>query len=1513
MKEIDKSDLRKLSSINFYKHINKISTHKNIEKNLNEIVPTNTNSINLNFSLKKLSKGNFINSISQNEKLKYKTSKNTPNSSLKKIELNEIYDTNNKKRIKELSEYNYINKFENKKTNLKIYNNKKDEEFFKKINQVYNSHKKIIFNNNNNQMKHREKINISNNMKNQQKIINDNTTNINNDNENKLLKTNIFFDNSKTKLVKKKILNLSGAKIYNRNSNLNLTNYINKSKEYKINNIIYNNYNNNHLHEEVSNNNINEISPFFSVKHNHNYSGMLFPNTNNNNNNNSNEKGNKINNLLSSNYSFLYNNMNMNNNDYNKNNTNKILINYVENKYNNLIENKIFLNDINSKKFMSNKKPRTNDDLNIRNLSTKHKKLKFYIKDKDNISFNNKSNFTANKSINKINNKLLNINQYQNIGDSHFQKCPTTMNSKNNSRKSTPNKIKIKIKYRENFENRNNNLFMSNINNNNLFSGKYKYNFISGNNSNKNLLYNIKDKENKEKDNKDNKESFKYKNNLYDSFKNISYNSYIYNNYNKNKKELFLRDKIRNKSNVNIRHIDININKNQFSNSNIKIDKNIEERNTDTNINTNINKSFKKKIFNEEINYNINQNTKNDNSIKLSKEINNKINYNNSTNISGQFINKNNYLNDSNNKNINIKDYSHKKPESSSIIKVNCKFMNKKEEKDLVPKEKNEKKIKNFVENKNIIKNIEIKEVPKEEGKEKEKDNIEVNVLEKEELKNENKINLIDKENKEQKIIIISNKNLITNESNKAQNKIIEENKKEPIENKEKEKETKNEINEIKNNDNLILDYDKDNENNIVNTSNINTLDNKNKIEIISLNEKEKEKENDSNKNEDNINKENDIIMNSSNTNSNINQNNLNDIIINNTNINTNNENISDNNNNEERSNNDNIYNKNITEFQNISTQVKPQEVSENYLNHIITTNFDKNENKNEKEIEESQKEINNDNNSIINKNNENINKVSVDLEKENNDEFQDLLCNPKKDNDKENEEESILTTQSRDCYYYQNELEKLSSYIKKYYSENNSYPESSIQFYLFGREIGHGAFGKVNLCLHIASGHLVAMKTFVKKDLRYKEAKDKLKHEVEVLSKLHHPFINQILDSFETDTHFFIVMEYVCGDLLSFIRKRNKLNEPSAKIIFKQIIEGLKYIHKKKIIHRDIKLDNILIDLSNTIKICDFGVSRKIEKGNIIYERCGTPAYIAPEIYAKIGYEGFKCDIWSAGVTLYYILSGTLPFKGSNIQELEKAILKGQFERIRNVSDEANDIIEGMLRIDPEKRFSIDEILKHPWLNKVNSDNRYKLNIFTEAEKNLLSKYDVDYLNSSKGDLIENFTYRNLVISNTQKKISGNTKSIIYAPYNSCVNEDSKDDDQINIISYLNKEEKALYEELEINNNICKFGWRVKQANINYELSNNDDFDNGLMKTLKEEEFKNKNEKIENHKDNSIKNKTLESIKDYDKIKIDKNILEYIENNVGYDKKYLIKCLKKNIINYSTATYYLLYKDKNK
>ena len=335
-----------------------------------------------------------------------------------------------------------------------------------------------------------------------------------------------------------------------------------------------------------------------------------------------------------------------------------------------------------------------------------------------------------------------------------------------------------------------------------------------------------------------------------------------------------------------------------------------------------------------------------------------------------------------------------------------------------------------------------------------------------------------------------------------------------------------------------------------------------------------------------------------------------------------------------------------------------------------------------------------------------------------------------------------------------------------------------------------------------------------------------------------------------------------------------------------------------------------MIIDTTNTVKICDFGVSRKISKGEIIFERCGTPAYIAPEIYKKMGYTGFQSDVWSAGVTLYYILSGNLPFKGSNIHELENAILFGEYKKIKDVTYEANDIIEKMLTIEPNERITINEILKHPWLKNVNLENRHKLSIFTSLEKKILIKYNIDYLTSSKTDLIENFTYSNLTTEKKSPKLGGNTKSVIYAPYNTCVNDDSmyeKNNKTKNSKSYLSKEEALLYNELEIKNEICKFGWRVRQANINYELSNNDTFDNGLIKSSNEEIKYNKGI----NKENSENDISLESVKDYEKIKIDKNILNYIEDKIGYDKNYLIKCLKKNMINYSTATYYLKYKEK--
>lgn len=189
--------------------------------------------------------------------------------------------------------------------------------------------------------------------------------------------------------------------------------------------------------------------------------------------------------------------------------------------------------------------------------------------------------------------------------------------------------------------------------------------------------------------------------------------------------------------------------------------------------------------------------------------------------------------------------------------------------------------------------------------------------------------------------------------------------------------------------------------------------------------------------------------------------------------------------------------------------------------------------------------------------------------------------------------------------------------------------------------------------------------------------------------------------------------MEYVSGgDLLSYVKKRTKLTEPVAKYLFKQIVLALEYTHSQNIIHRDIKLDNILLDIHNNIKvsinyniayflkICDFGVGKQIKsRREIMYDQCGTPAYIAPEILKGSGYEGPPVDFWSAGVVLYAMLSGTVPFKANDMNELHKIICSGEFTEIEGVSKEVNNLLHGVLEVDPKKRLGADEILNHPWM----------------------------------------------------------------------------------------------------------------------------------------------------------------------------------------------------------------------
>ncbi len=191
---------------------------------------------------------------------------------------------------------------------------------------------------------------------------------------------------------------------------------------------------------------------------------------------------------------------------------------------------------------------------------------------------------------------------------------------------------------------------------------------------------------------------------------------------------------------------------------------------------------------------------------------------------------------------------------------------------------------------------------------------------------------------------------------------------------------------------------------------------------------------------------------------------------------------------------------------------------------------------------------------------------------------------------------------------------EKLIKYNKAFIRKNKKIPPTTLDFYKFVKVcnfnnlnyfeqlIGKGAFGKVTLGIHKLTGKHVAIKAIDKNYMKDDFSKKKVFQEVFILKKIRHSNIIRLLEVFESPKHFLMVMEYAGGgDLLQYVKQRKRLDEVEAKYMFKQIVYGLGHCHCRSVLHRDIKLDNILMDVEGSIKICDFGVSRLINKGQTI------------------------------------------------------------------------------------------------------------------------------------------------------------------------------------------------------------------------------------------------------------------------------------------------------------------------
>ncbi|KAI7847902.1 kinase-like domain-containing protein [Circinella umbellata] len=250
---------------------------------------------------------------------------------------------------------------------------------------------------------------------------------------------------------------------------------------------------------------------------------------------------------------------------------------------------------------------------------------------------------------------------------------------------------------------------------------------------------------------------------------------------------------------------------------------------------------------------------------------------------------------------------------------------------------------------------------------------------------------------------------------------------------------------------------------------------------------------------------------------------------------------------------------------------------------------------------------------------------------------------------------------------------------------------------------LGIGEFGKVKLAQHVHTGEKVAIKMIDKNYTEKVNIRDKVDREIALLKKLSHPSIVKLFDVIETERYIGMVMEYASGgELFEYILTRDYLKEQVARDFFGQLISSVHYMHQKGVVHRDLKLENVLLfDDQRHIVITDFGFANNCTgQEDLLRTCCGSPCYAAPELLVGSEYVGPAVDIWSCGVVLYAMLCGFLPFDDhNNMSLLYKDMLEAPLVFPSRISPDARDLLRQMLEPNPEHRCKMEIVLAHPWL----------------------------------------------------------------------------------------------------------------------------------------------------------------------------------------------------------------------
>ncbi|KAH7023289.1 kinase-like domain-containing protein [Ilyonectria destructans] len=270
-------------------------------------------------------------------------------------------------------------------------------------------------------------------------------------------------------------------------------------------------------------------------------------------------------------------------------------------------------------------------------------------------------------------------------------------------------------------------------------------------------------------------------------------------------------------------------------------------------------------------------------------------------------------------------------------------------------------------------------------------------------------------------------------------------------------------------------------------------------------------------------------------------------------------------------------------------------------------------------------------------------------------------------------------------------------------------------QQYTLLEKLGKGHFAEVYLCVEKSTGQRYAVKIFTKHPgVEDRSKTEGLQQEIGVLMGVSHPNVLCLKDTFNERDRVYLVLELAPeGELFNFIVMKQKLSEDETRKLFLQLFQGIKYLHERNIVHRDIKPENILlVDKNLSVKLADFGLAKIIGEESFTTTLCGTPSYVAPEILADSKQRKYTkaVDVWSLGVVLYICLCGFPPFSDELYSRdfpftLSQQIKTGRFDYPSpywdSVGDPALDLIDSMLIVDADKRFTIDQCLAHPWLNQ--------------------------------------------------------------------------------------------------------------------------------------------------------------------------------------------------------------------